>query len=380
MLYQTHVKVHLDNIGANIEAIRQRIGPERKILIAVKANAYGHGAVEVSRMAAEIGVDFLGIATVPEAMQLRQAGINLPILKFGPTFFEEIDSAIHNDVTLPICNNESALETQQVSANLKKKSPVHIKVDTGMGRVGIPAEQAINLARLIEFKCPNLYLQGVFTHLPVSDSVEQAYTIEQVKRFRACVDEIEHGIERKLELAHCANSGAVLGHPDAWMDMVRPGIMIYGYYPDKTTPRTIALKPGLSFHSRVSFIKKVAKGESIGYGRTWFAPQDTWIATIPVGYADGFNRLFSNSGRVLINGESFPIVGRVCMDQTMADLGPETQVRVGDPVVLIGKSGHNEITCDEWAEKLHTITYEITCQINPRVTRVFTSNKSGYTS
>ena len=373
LLYQTHVQVHLDNIRANIEGIRHRIGSERKILIAVKANAYGHGAVEVSRMAAEIGVDFLGIATVPEAMQLRQAGISLPILKFGPTFFEEIEAAILNMVTLPICSNESALETQQVSAKLNRKSPVHIKIDTGMGRVGVPVKQAVNLAELIERECPNLYLEGAFTHLPVSDSADQAFTIEQVNRFRACVDEIERGIGRKLDLVHCANSGAVLGHPDAWMDMVRPGIMIYGYYPDKTTPRTIELKPGLSFLTRVSFVKKVVKGDSIGYGRTWFAPADTWIATIPVGYADGFSRLFSNSGRVLINGESHPIVGRVCMDQSMVDLGPETQVKVGDPVVLIGKSGHNEITCDEWAEKLHTITYEITCQINPRVTRVFTS-------
>lgn len=373
MLYQTHVQVHLDNIRANIESIRQIIGPGRRILIAVKANAYGHGAVEVSRLAAEIGVGFLGIATVPEAMQLRQAGINLPILKFGPTFYEEIEAAINNVVTLPICSNESASETQQVSAKLNKKSPVHIKIDTGMGRVGVPVDQAVTLALLIERECPNLYLEGAFTHLPVSDSPDQAFTIEQVKRFKTCVGEIKRAIGRKLDLVHCANSGAVLGHPDAWMDMVRPGIMIYGYSPDITTPRTIDLKPGLSFLTRVSFIKKVAKGDSIGYGRTWFAPVDTWIATIPVGYADGFNRLFSNSGRVLINEESYPIAGRVCMDQSMVDLGPETHVKVGDPVVLIGKSGHNEITCDEWAEKLHTITYEITCQINSRVTRVFTS-------
>ncbi len=373
LLYHTHVQVHLDNIGANIESIRRKIGPERKILIAVKANAYGHGAVEVSRKAAEIGVDFLGIATVPEAMQLRQAGICLPILKFGPTFSEEIEAALINDVTLPICSYENAIETQQVSAKLNKKSPVHLKVDTGMGRVGVPVDQASELARLIERDTPNLYLEGAFTHLPVSDSADQAFTIEQVKRFKTCVGEIESVIGRKLDLVHCANSGAVLGHPEAWMNMVRPGIMIYGYYPDKTTPRTIDLKPGLSMLTRVSFIKKVAKGDSIGYGRTWLAPVDTWIATIPVGYADGFNRLFSNSGRVLINGESFPIVGRVCMDQSMVDLGPETLVKIGDPVVLIGKSGDNEITCDEWAEKLHTITYEITCQINSRVTRVFTS-------
>jgi alanine racemase len=155
------------------------------------------------------------------------------------------------------------------------------------------------------------------------------------------------------------------------MDMVRPGIMIYGFPPDPETPRTIPLKPGLSFLSRVSFIKRVTAGTTIGYGCTWAAPEETWIATFPAGYADGFNRLFSNHGRALINGRSYPVVGRVCMDQSMLNLGPETDVQVGDQVVLIGKSGSEEITCQEWAEKLNTITYEVTCQINSRVTRVY---------
>lgn len=372
MLYQTHVKVHLDNIKANIEAIRERIGPSCKILIAVKANAYGHGAVEVSRMAEKTGVDFLGIATVPEGIQLRQAGINLPILKFGPTFQEEIAEAIRNEITLPICDKTSAIETQLESALQAKKHPVHLKVDTGMGRVGTSPENAPALASYIEKECTSLKLEGVFTHLPVSDSPDGSYTKNQVQLFKNCVELIQQSIGRKIAIAHCANSGAVLNHPEAWMDMVRPGIMIYGYYPDKNTPKSLPLLPGLSFQTRVSFLKKVAKGTSIGYGRTWFAEKDTWIATIPVGYADGFNRLFSNTGRVLIKGKSYPVVGRVCMDQSMVDLGPETQVAVGDAVTLLGKNGDNEITCDEWAEKLHTITYEVTCQINSRVERVYT--------
>ena len=163
----------------------------------------------------------------------------------------------------------------------------------------------------------------------------------------------------------------MLGHAPGWMDMVRPGIMIYGFYPDEGTPRAIPLKPGLSFLTRISFLKKVTAGTSIGYGRTWIAPEDTWIATIPAGYADGFNRLFSNRGRVLINGRSYPIVGRICMDQSMVNLGPETTAKVGDEVVLIGKSGLEEITVDEWARELKTITYEVTCQINSRVERIY---------
>jgi alanine racemase len=372
MLYQTHIKVHLENIRANIEGIRQKVGANRKILIAVKANAYGHGAVEVSRMAEQIDVDYLGIATVPEGIQLRQAGIRLPILKFGPTFQEEIEIALIHNITLPICDMDSVIQTQKVSASLGKKSPVHLKVDTGMGRVGVSIENATELAAFIEGNCHALLLEGVFTHLPVSDSSDKTFTQEQVRRFQKCIDAIQQRIERKISLSHCANSGAVLGHPDAWMDMVRPGIMIYGYYPDKSTPRTIELKPGMSFLTRVSFLKKVEKGTSIGYGRTWFAQEDTWIATIPVGYADGFNRLFSNKGRVLINGRSYPVVGRVCMDQSMINLGPQTNVKIGDTVTLMGKNGTEEISCDEWAEKLNTITYEITCQINSRVERVYT--------
>ncbi len=372
MLYQTHVQVHLENIESNIIGIRQQIGPSPKILVAVKANAYGHGAVKVSQMAQEIGVDFLGIATVPEGIELRQAGIHLPILKFGPTFPEEIEAAIVNEITLPICDKRSACQANLHSSSLGKKHPVHMKIDTGMGRVGVTSENAPELAEYIEKECPALYLEGVYTHLPVSDVADGSFTKNQISLFKDCVKKIQEQINRKIEISHCANSGAVLGHPDSWMDMVRPGIMIYGYYPDKETPRTIDLKPGLSFVSRVSFLKKVFKGTSIGYGRTWYAPEDTWIATIPVGYADGFNRLFSNFGRVLIDGHSYPIVGRVCMDQSMVNLGAVTNVKVGDSVTLIGKNGNQEITCDEWADKLHTITYEITCQINPRVERVYT--------
>ncbi len=182
---------------------------------------------------------------------------------------------------------------------------------------------------------------------------------------------IEFAISTKIPLVHCANSGGVLDYPQSWMDMVRPGIMIYGFYPGEPSSHSVDLKPGLSLRTRVSFLKKVEAGTSIGYGRTWFAPQDTWIATIPAGYADGFNRLFSNNGRVLIKGHAYPVVGRVCMDQSMIDLGAETNVKVGDEVVLIGCSGDEEISVYEWATKLNTITYEVTCQINQRVPRIY---------
>lgn len=371
MLYQTIAKIHLDHIRFNIEGIRSKIGTDRKILIAVKANGYGHGAVTVSRMAEKIGVDWLGVATVPEGIELRKAGISLPILKFSPAFPEEMAAASANQLTLTVCEIRNIEHLEKIARELGTEVNVHLKVDTGMGRIGVSIQEAANLAKFIEENCSHLHLDGVFTHLPVSDESDPVYTEQQIVRFKNVVEQINQSIGRRIHLTHCSNSGGVLGHPSAWLDMVRPGIMIYGFYPGEETPQTIPLKPGLSFLTRVSFLKKVKAGTKIGYGLTWIAPEDTWIATIPAGYADGFNRLFSNNGRVLIKGKSFPVVGRICMDQSMVNLGTETNVQVGDEVVLIGKSGAEEISCYEWAKKLKTITYEVTCQINSRVERVY---------
>ena len=371
MLYQTHARIHLDHIRFNIAGIRQAVGSKRKILVAVKANGYGHGAVEISRLAEQSGVDWLGVATVPEGIQLREAGIRLPILKFSPAFEDEMTAAVDHNLALTVCEmvNIKALQACCESAN--KKANVHLKVDTGMGRIGVAIPEAPAIAAYVEKDCPNLVLEGVFTHLPISDAPDAGFTQAQIARFKKLVDVIHQAVGRRVDLVHCANSGAVLSHKEGWLDMVRPGIMVYGSYPDPDTPRTIPLKPGMSLHTRVSFLKKVSAGTSVSYGRTWIAPQDTWMATIPVGYADGYNRLFSNRGRVLINGRSYPVVGRVCMDQTMVDLGSTTDVQAGDAVVLMGKSGDQEITCDDWAQMLNTITYEVTCRIDPRVMRVY---------
>ena len=321
MLYQTCAHTHLGNIRKNIENIRAAVGPECKILAAVKANAYGHGAVEVSRAVAEAGADWLGIATVPEGIELRAAGIELPVLKFSPVFPEETEAALRSRITLTVCNEADAANVQDAAESLGITAAVHMKVDTGMGRIGVEPENAPDLAEYIENKCGSVILEGVFTHLPVSDDKDPDYTEEQIERFKGIVEKITENIGRKPPLVHCSNSGGVLAHPSGRLDMVRPGIMIYGCYPDSETPKTIELHPGMSVTTRVSFIKRVEKGTSIGYGRTWTAPDDCWIATIPVGYADGYSRLFSNRSRVLINGRSYPLVGRVCMDQSMVNLG-----------------------------------------------------------
>jgi len=301
LLYATHARVHLGNIRDNLRAIRAAVGPERMVLIAVKANGYGHGAVAVSRMAEATGTaEWLGVATVPEGIELREAGLRLPILKLGPTFPAEMAAAVTAGITLAICSREEADAAAEAARAAGRPVSVHLKVDTGMGRVGVMQEEAPALALHLS-ALPGVELGGVFTHLPVSDAADPAFTREQISRFRAVAADVQEAAGRKL-LVHGANSGAVLGHEPAWLDMVRPGIMIYGFRPDPATPDTIPLKPGMSLLTRVSFLKRVPAGTSIGYGRTWVAPRDTFIATIPAGYADGFNRLFSNRGRVLIGG------------------------------------------------------------------------------
>lgn len=375
MLYQTHVEVNLKNIKYNITNIRKAIGPDTKFLIAVKADAYGHGAVAISRVAQESGVDWLGVATIPEAIELRDAGIHLPILKLSHIFEEEAEAAINHNITIAVSSIENAKMLNRVSEEQGKITDVHLKIDTGMGRIGSAVDDAIAVAETILHECPYLTLGGVFTHLPVSDDTDKTFTQKQILSFKNCVSEMEGKTKFKFPLVHCANSGGVLAHSENMFSMVRSGIMVYGFYPSCDIERRILLKPALTFKTRVSFVKLVPKGSSVGYGRTWIAEEDTWIATFPAGYADGFNRLFSNNGRVLINGKSYPVVGKVCMDQSMCCLGDnDAKVNVGDEVVLIGTSQDEEITAYEWAEKLDTITYEVTCQISKRVKRYYVSD------
>ena len=357
----------LDHIRANLDAIRAHVG-DRLVLAAVKADAYGHGAVEVARMIERTGAaDWLGVATTSEGLELRAAGVGLPILKFSPARGEEVAAAVAAGLTLCVADAASIAEAASAASGQGTTASVHLKVDTGMRRVGCEPGDAPGLAALVD-ATPGVELEGVFSHLPISDSPRgEGFTRDQIALFRRTAEEVEavHG----PVLKHLANSGAVLGHPDAWFDLVRPGIMVYGALPDPEAARTVPLLPGLEWRTRVTFTKRVRAGETVGYGRTWTAPEDTWIATVPIGYGDGYSRLLSNRGRMLVGGRSYPIAGRVCMDQTMLDLGPTTDVAVGDEVVLVGRDGAEEVTTSEIAELMGTIPYEVTCLITGRVAR-----------
>ncbi|MFT3971570.1 MAG: alanine racemase [Micropruina sp.] len=301
---------------------------------------------------------------------MRRAGITLPILKLSPTRgLDEVGRALMSALTLTVVDEASVAEASQVAERVGLTGvAVHLKVDTGMRRVGVQPAAAPALAVRIA-NDPHLHLQGLFSHLPISDTPDGVeFTHAQTELFRETVAAVEDAAG-PVELKHLANSGAILGHPDSWFDLVRPGIMIYGSLPDPLAEPSVNLRPGLNLTTQISFVKPVAAGETVSYGRTWTAPRDTWIATIPAGYGDGYSRLLSNRGRVLIGGASYPIVGRVCMDQTMIDLGPEPVAGIGDEVVLIGRSGDQVITVAEIAELMGTIPYEVTCLITGRVTR-----------
>ena len=376
MLYQTHMRISLENIRRNLEAIRSMIGPEPKLLLAVKCNAYGMGSPGVAAMAErQKWVDWFGVATVPEGLEVRQAGVRLPILKFSPAFPEEMEAALDHGITLAVCELDNIKALQAVSAAKGARTPVHLKVETGLGRIGVTPPKAPELAVFIEKRCPNLHLEGVFTHMAASGVPQgDAYTEDQFRLFMATTGRIAEALGRMPELLHCANSGVVLRHGREYsLSMVRVGQLAYGLY-GKLVPKAGApafYKGMISFQTRISFRKKVVKGTRIGYGLVWEAPEDTWIGTIPMGWCDGFSRKFSNSGRVLVDGKFYPIVGNMGMDQSMINLGPETNVQVGDEVIIIGRSRDQEITPEELAEFLNSVAYEVICQIGPRVKREY---------
>ncbi len=365
----TVATTRLDHIEANLAAIRRHVG-DRAVLAAVKADAYGHGAVEVARHLQSTGaVDQFGVATVGEGIELRRAGITLPILKLSVARGPEVVAAVEHDLALIGIDEASIGQAAAAAAATGREAVLHLKVDTGMHRLGCEPAEAVRLARLAD-ATRGVRLVGMMSHLPISDHPRgQEFTAGQIALFGRVAAEVEAA--RGPLLKHLANSGGVLAHPDSWFDMVRPGVMIYGSYPDPEVARTVPLLPGLEWRTRVTFVHPVRAGETVGYGRTWTAPQDTLVATIAVGYGDGYSRSLSNRGRVLIGGTSYPIVGRVSMDQTMVDLGAEPTVTVGDEVALIGTDGDEEITAAELAALQGTIAYEVTCGISSRVARAY---------
>jgi len=366
---RTWAEIDLGAIEENFDAIRARVGPNVRIMGVVKADAYGHGAVPVARVLAAKGAAMFGVATPDEAIELRRAGIRQPVLMFGAILPEEIPFIIRNKVSVTLSDLSLAREVSR-QAGADNKVGVHLKVDTGMGRLGVSesdaVETAVALARL-----PGIRLEGVCTHFPTSDESDLTFTSDQTRRFRGICAEMERrGV--RVPLCHAANSGAVLGFPDAHLDMVRPGIMMYGLYPSPECERTVALKPALALKSRIVFMRTVAAGQAFGYGRAFTARGKMKVAILPIGYNDGFNRLNSNRGAVLVRGRRVSVVGRVCMDQAFVDVTDVPGAAVGDEVVLYGAQGNESMSVEEVAQRLGTIPNEVVCAVGKRVPRVYT--------
>jgi alanine racemase len=370
----TRAIVHLDAFSGNFQAIRERVGPQRLICAAVKADAYGHGAVAIARASLAAGAAFLSVARSQEGAALREGGINAPILLFSQPLPEEIPVIIKNRLIPLLSDGEFTAMLDQAAAKAGVRLPVHLKIDTGMGRVGCSPADSPAVARQIAAGAALEYA-GTATHLAVSDSAapdDRAFTERQIARFNEALDAIRAaGIDPGI--VHAANSGAIILHPGAWFDMVRPGILLYGYKAVEEadaglTIPPLLVEPVMELRTNVVLIKPVKKGETVSYGRTWAAPQDTYVAMLPVGYADGLPRLAGNKWQAVMGGKTYPLVGRICMDQCMADIGPDSTVRRWDEVTLFGGSAPSAAVL---AERVGTIPYEITCNINKRVPRVY---------
>jgi len=363
-------EINLDNIANNVKEVKKRVGEKVKVLAVVKADAYGHGAVDVSKTALYNGAEWLGTATCDEAFRLRNQGIFVPILLLGYTPEARISQVIQNNLTQTIFSEEMANDFSKHAQKLNKEADVHIKIDTGMGRIGFPPNNETLKSIIKISKLPNLNITGIYTHFATADEKDKSFTAEQYKKFMYVAENSEKELNKKL-LKHVSNSGAILDLPELSLDMVREGIILYGLYPSKYVKRDLDIKPCMSIKTNVSYVKKVPKGVSIGYGRTYYTTRESVIATIPVGYADGYSRLLSNKAFVIIKGKKAPIVGNICMDQFMANVTDIDGVKAGDSVILMGEENGLSITADDIAEIERTISYEVLCGIGKRVPRSY---------
>ena len=369
----TYAKINVSNFIHNLEVIKKYTN--RRICMAAKADCYGHGAEYlVSAAEKKKLLDAVGIADVSEGISLRKAGIKLPILIFRGCTRDVLSDVIAYDIQPFVSNLEYIKAIEKEAEKAGKKQSVHLKIDSGMSRAGCRCEDALVLAKYIE-SSPYLMLEGVCTHFAVSDSfseIDVTDTKRQIANFKNAVDGIKAaGI--KINTVHCAASGAIIAYPESLYDMVRPGIIAYGYAPSRELEGKLDLRPVMDFISHVLQVKNIKKGEKVSYGFTWQAEQDTTIAIIGAGYADGYNRLLSNKGKVCINGRSYPVAGRVCMDQMMVDVTGIPEVCSGDDVILLGESNGESITAEDLASAAGTISYEILLAATGRVHRIWTT-------
>lgn len=371
MARPTVARIDLDALAHNLGVIKGIVG-NRKVCAAVKADAYGHGAPVVCHALQQAGADMFAVAMTEEAYDLRTAGIRRPIILLGAVPGEDIPVILEQDITACITEEEFAHELSVRALNRNKVAQAQINVDTGMHRVGLDWETAVESIRRIS-ALPGIELTGVFSHFACSDANDLSFSYEQIRRFEHVLGRLRRG-GLHVPFVHMANSNGVLRLPEAHFDGVRPGLILYGLCSRPELGRKAGLKPILSMSTKVCHIKRVREGERVGYGLTYVAWRDAVIATLPIGYHDGLIRAFSNQGEVLVHGVRAPIIGRVCMDQTLVDVTDIPNVAIGDEVVIYGRQGEECLSVEEMAARVDCIPYELTCRVGRRVRREYVMN------
>jgi alanine racemase len=361
--------IDLEALRANFRAVRGLLRPGVVLLAVVKANAYGHGSIEVSRALVTAGADALGVAYVEEGILLRRAGLRVPILVMGPIPPEAAEAVLEQGLAAMVSDLALAERLSSLAAQAGRTVGIHLKVDTGMARLGVSPEEApayaAKLARL-----PGMRLEGLMSHFAEAEADDPAAAREQLTRFRE-VDRALRAAGLSAGRRHLANSAGVLALPESHLDLVRPGILLYGYAPSARLAPRLALCPALTLRTRIAALRAVRRGQGVSYGHTFVAPRDVRVATVPVGYADGISRSLSNRGEVLVRGRRAPILGRVCMDMMLVDVSATPEAALGDEVVLIGRQGKEAITADDVAAAAGTISYEVLAGIGPRIPRTY---------
>lgn len=365
MNYETCAEINLNNLAHNIHAIQQKVSPS-KVIPVLKSDAYGHGLVPVAKRLAREGFTMFAVAQFQEAMELRESGVSQSILILGRLFPSEVPTAIKAGFRITLFGHEDICWIEEAREGLP--AFVHVNVETGMGRIGALLDQEPHFFdNLVQSRY--CIWEGLYSHFSTSDEKDKNYASLQLSRFRKILSRIQK-LEKKPPIIHMANSGAILNMPESYFDAVRPGILMYGHYPSSETSHSIKPRQVMTLKTFVTHVREMPAGHPISYGRRWITEKATKIAVLPLGYADGISRRFTNNGEVLIRGEHYPMVGTVTMDYIMVDVGNDP-IKPGDEVILWGESPQGTIQAVEVAEKIGTIAYELTCGVSKRVKRVY---------
>lgn len=369
---RTWAEVDLDAIAQNMKEIRRITDPHAKVMAVVKADAYGHGFLEITKTLLENGADCLAVALLEEAKQIRRRHIEVPILILGGTDPDAVDDLIDFDIMATVFSYDFAKTLSYAAEKKNKTAKIHIKIDTGMSRVGLVAgEENSEVVREIQriADLPNLEIDGIFSHFATSDEEDSSYTNLQFERFMDIISLLEEkGIH--IPTKHICNSAAIMMYPNMHLDMVRPGVILYGLYPsDEVDTSRLDLRPAMTLKARISMVKEIEKGRGVSYGKEYITDKTTKIATVPIGYADGYLRKLAGKAKMIVSGTCVPVIGRICMDQCMIDVTNVHNINTGDEVIIFGA---DKITIDDVAKWLETINYEVACVIGKRIPRIYT--------